>query len=119
MPFDGLPDGLMSDLAKLRVALAGVRERGWSNRAIGARGIGGRREGDHCAIGWLLVATDWDRDETTRLALDYVYPALPAAARNYHKRMWSISNYNDRGSRKRVVQLFEDACRLAEQRVVS
>ena len=115
MPFDGLPDGLLSDLAKLRIALAGVRDRGWSDHAIGARGIGGRPEGAHCAIGWLLVATDWDRDETTRLALDYIYPALPEKARNDHRRMWSISNYNDKGSRKQVERLFTDAITLAEK----
>ena len=115
MPFDGLPENLVSDLVKLRIALDGVRNRGWSDRAIGARGIGGRPEGAHCAIGWLLVATEWDRDETTRLALDYVYPCLPEKARNDRKRMWSISQYNDRGSRKRVEQLFVDAINLAEK----
>lgn len=115
MPFDGLPGNLVSDIVKLRIALDGVRKRGWSDHAIGARGIGGRQEGAHCAIGWLLAATDWDRDETTRLALDYVYPALPEKARNDRKRMWSISNYNDRGSRARVEQLFVDAISLAEK----
>jgi hypothetical protein len=119
MPFDGLPDGLLSDLAKLKVALEGVKSRGrWSNQAIGGREIGGRPEQAHCAIGWLLVATDWDREETTRLALAYVYPALPDTARDDRQRILSISQYNDRGSRKRVVQLFEDAMQLAEQRVV-
>jgi hypothetical protein len=118
MPFDGLPAELLSDLAKLRVALDGVRDRGWSNRAIGAREIGGRPPVPHCTIGWLLVATDWDRDETTRLALDYVYPALPEKARNDTKRMWSISKYNDGGSRKRVVKLLEDAVSRAEQQVL-
>jgi hypothetical protein len=118
MPFDGLPEGLVSDVVKLRIALDGVRNRGWSNRAIGARGIGGRPEGKHCAIGWLLVATDWDRDEVTRLALDYVYPALPEKARNDQKRMLSISRYNDRGSHKRVEQLFTDAIRIAEENAV-
>src|SRR5262249_20068886 len=115
MPFDGLPDGLVSDIVKLRIALDGVRNRGWSNRAIGARGIGGRPEGDHCAIGWLLVATDWDRDEATRLALDYVYPALPEKARNDRRRMLSISNYNDAGSHKRVERLFTDAIGIAKK----
>ena len=118
MPFDGLPQGLLSDMAKLRVALNGVRGRGWSNRAIGAREIGGRPEAPHCAIGWLLVATDWDRDEATRLALDYVYPVLPEKARDDHHRMQSISDYNDRGSRVRVVKLFDDALKLAEAKVV-
>lgn len=117
MPFDGLPQGLLSDMAKLRVALDGVRGRAWSNHAIGAREFGGGPEAPHCAIGWLLVATDWDRDEATRLALEYVYPVLPETARK-EGRMRSISNYNDHGARKRVVQLFEDAVKLAEAKVV-
>ena len=110
MPFDGLPQGLLSDMAKLRVALDGVRDN-WTTHEIGIDGDA------HCAIGWLLVATDWDRDEATRLALDYVYPALPEKARR-PERLRSIWRYNDAGSRKRVVRLFEDAVALAEACVV-
>jgi hypothetical protein len=111
MPFDGLPAGLLSDMAKLRVALEGVRDLGWRQEKIGLR------DADrHCALGWLLVATDWDRDETVRLALDYVYPALPEHARK-EERLQSIYHYNDKGSRKRVVRLFEDAVKLAEAKV--
>ena len=117
MPFDGLPEGVVSDMVKLRIALDGVCRR-WSNTSIGAREIGGRPDAPHCTLGWLLVATEWDRDETTRLALEYVYPALPATARKADSRMRAISNYNDRGSRKRVVQLLTDALQLAEQRAV-
>ena len=69
MPFDGVPEGVVSDLVKLCIALDGVCRR-WSNTSIGAREIGGRPDAPHCTLGWLLVATDWDRDETTRLALD-------------------------------------------------
>jgi len=117
MPFDGLPEGLVSDLVKLRIALDGVRRR-WSNTSIGAREIGGRPEAPHCTLGWLLVATDWDRDEATRLAVDYVYPALPVTAQKTSSKMRAISDYNDRGSRKRVVQLLTDAVQLAERKVV-
>jgi hypothetical protein len=111
MPFDGLPQGLLSDMAKLRVALDGVK-RHWAEGKIG---LG---DEDHCAIGWLLVATDGNRDETVRLALDYVYPALPARARRDDERLDSIVQYNDDGSRKRIVRLFTDAVALAEARVV-
>ena len=110
MPFDGLPEGKVCDIAKLRVALAGVR-KGWASYRLG--GPEARR---HCAIGWLLEATDWDRDATVRLALRYVYPALPVTARGAD-RLQSIWSYNDGGGRKRVVQLFEDAVRLAERAV--
>lgn len=107
MPFDGMPEVRASDLAKLRLALDGVK-RSW---AQGRFGLGSR---DHCAIGWLLVATDWDYNETTRLALAYVYPALPERARK-EERMESIWCYNDNGSRERVSRLFTDAIKLAER----
>jgi hypothetical protein len=110
MPFDGLPEGLLSDMAKLRLALDGV-QRNWKKFKIGLQA-----DDSHCALGWLLVATDWDRDEATRLALEYVYPALPEKARKT-ERLRSIHQFNDFGSRKRVVQLFADAVQLAEQRL--
>jgi hypothetical protein len=111
MPFDGLPEGLVSDLVKLRIALDGVRGDRWTTGQIGTTS-----DGDHCAIGWLLVATDWDRDEATRLALDYVYPALPEKARK-PGRLNSIWAYNDNGGQKRIERLFADAVQLAERRV--
>lgn len=110
MPFDGLPQGLLSDMAKLRVALDGVRGN-WTPGAVG-KGLP-----DHCAVGWLLVATDWDSEEATRLALDYVYPALPPRARK-RDRIWSIVNYNDDGGQRRIERLFSDAVKLAEAKVV-
>lgn len=109
MPFDGLPDGLLSDLAKLRVALAGIG-KGWRQCALG-----GPKAENHCALGWLLVATDWDTDEATRLALNYVYPALPEKARK-GPVMESIYEYNDRRRHTEVVQLFKDAVSLAEKK---
>jgi hypothetical protein len=113
MPFDGLPEGLVSDLVKLRIALDGVRS-GWTDGRIGLKDAA-----EHCAIGWLLVATDWDRDEATRLALEYVYPALPEKARNgLGARLASIYRYNDQGSQRRIVRLFAAACQLAEQPAV-
>jgi hypothetical protein len=112
MPFDALPEGLLTDMARLRLALDGVRTN-WGTHHVGLQDAE-----DHCAIGWLLVATDWDRAEAVRLALDYVYPALPDKARNPDSRLRSIWEYNDRSSHKRMVGLFDDAVRLAEQRAV-
>ena len=111
MPFDGLPEGLVSDMVKLRIALEGVRDGGWITARVGLT-----ESEPHCAIGWLLVATDWNRDEATRLALEYVYPALPEKARK-RARLSSIWTYNDAGGHKRIVRLFEDAVRRAEQAV--
>ena len=111
MPFDGLPEGLVSDLVKLRIALDGVRG-GWTRCTLGRRA-----SGEHCALGWLLEATDYDRDETVRLALEYVYPALPQQARKEH-RLESIYMYNDHGGPKRIQKLFADAVKLAERRIV-
>ena len=108
MPFDCLPESLVSDLVKLRIALDGVRS-GWTKGRLGDRGAD-----THCAIGWLLIAAEWDAAEATRLALDYVYPALPKKRQNPSARLKSIWNYNDRGSERRIVQLFADAVRLAE-----
>lgn len=110
MPFDGVPSGWSEDLVRLRVALDGVRN-GWQRGAIGQR-----EAGEHCALGWLLVATDWDRDAATRLALDYVYPALPGG---YQKpeRMRSIYRFNDIRGRAQVERLFADAVKLAEAKV--
>lgn len=109
MPFDGMPDGLLSDLAKLCVALDGVRER-WTDGSLGLNGD------NHCALGWLLVATDWDEDEATRLALKYVWPALPEKARGLScGRIESIYRYNDGGGQGRVEKLFANAVALAER----
>lgn len=112
MPFDGVPEGLVSDVVKLRVALDGVRG-GWMGRHVG-----GRNEDKHCAIGWLLEATDWNRDETVRLALQYVYPALPPRRQHPEDRLASIVQFNDSTGRERIAKLFEDAVRLAEQHVM-
>jgi tRNA(Glu) U13 pseudouridine synthase TruD len=108
MPFDGLPEGVVSDLLKLRTALHGV-ENGWEQDRFGLRD-----DSNHCAIGWLLVAADWNWDEATRLALDYVYPALPVTAQK-HERLRSIWEYNDNGGHERIVKLFNKAIRLAEK----
>jgi hypothetical protein len=107
MPFDALPEGVVSDLVKLRIALDGVR----NNWISGQFGLPDAET--HCAIGWLLVATDWDRDEATRLALKYLYPVLPPKAQHPDRRLESIWNYNDRGSQARIIRLFTDAAGLA------
>lgn len=108
MPFDSLPEGLLTDLVMLRLALGGVR-RGWKTNAFGQEGAA-----QHCAIGWLLEATDWDTAETTRLAVRYLYPVLPVSARK-RSCMESIWEYNDNGGRDRIVKLFNDAVKLAEK----
>ena len=113
MPFDGVPEGLVSDLVKLRIALDGVRTH-WREGAIGHQ-----TDATHCAIGWLLVATEWNRDEAVRLALDYVYPALPEKARDPSEgRLEAIASYNDNGSASRIEKLFVGALQLAERQVV-
>ena len=113
MPFDGVPEGLVSDLVKLRIALDGVRTH-WTSHKIGLQD-----EARHCAIGWLLVATEWNRDEAVRLALDYVYPALPEKARDPSEgRLEAIASYNDNGSASRIEKLFTGALQLAERQVV-
>ena len=113
MPFDGLPEGLVSDLVKLRVACAGLK-RGWTQRTLGGPGAE-----NHCALGWLLVAAEWDEAESTRLALDYVYPALPKSAQQEESPLRAIFQFNDRNatSHRRMVKLFEDAIALAEKAV--
>jgi hypothetical protein len=109
MPFDGLPEGLVTDLVKLRMALDGVKA-GWTQSAFGLP-----EEDSHCAIGWLLTATEWDTAEATRLALKYLYPVLPERAKNRHERLASIWDYNDGGGHGRIVRLFGDAIKLAEK----
>jgi len=112
MPFDGTFALQSEDLVRLRVALDGVRNQ-W---AIGKIGLA--PEGDHCALGWLLVATDWDKDEATRLAIDYVWPALPPKAQREGK-LQSIFSYNDNHSQQRIVALFTKAVELAEEKVLA
>lgn len=111
MPFDGLPGGLSEDLVRLRTALAGIKNlEGWARGRVGLD-----KDAPHCALGWLLIATDNNLDATTRLALKYVYPALPPKAQQQDK-IRSIWQYNDAAhSHARMVQLFDDAVRLAEQ----
>ena len=57
MPFDGLPEGVVSDMVKLRIALDGVCRR-WSNTSIGAREIGGQAR---CAALHAGLAAGCDR----------------------------------------------------------
>lgn len=106
MPFDAMPEIVVSDLVKLRIAAEGLR-RGWQQFEFGLEG-----DETHCAIGWLLVATEWDEAEATRLAVDYLYPALPRRARKA-SRLKSVWKYNDNEDHKDVVALFETAMTLA------
>jgi hypothetical protein len=113
MPFDCLPEQLLTDLVKLKLARDGIAGgQGWSQHELGLTD-----EPSHCVIGWLLVAADWDAREATRLLVDYVYPALPDSARTQVKgRVSAVYHYNDGGyqTQRRVVRLFDDAIRLAE-----
>jgi hypothetical protein len=107
MPFDGFPPGLLSDLAALKVALAGVRT-GWRTGALGI-------EGKHCALGWLLHAADGNAKIATRLAVDYVWPALPESARKgKDTRIEAIYRYNDHWGHANTIKVFDRAVELAE-----
>lgn len=114
MPFDAMPIKVAEDVAKLRVALEGVR-KGWIQDRWGCKG-----DAHHCTVGWLMEACDWDHTEATQLILDYVYPALPRGAKKSWCRMWSVSRFNDRASttQEKIIKLFDDAIALAEQAAV-
>ena len=110
MPFDLLPEREAEDIVRLRVARDGVGA-GWDYGHFGLE-----EDQKHCAIGWLLVATDWNEAEATQLALDYVWPALPPVAQaKYQGKIEAIYKYNDNGDRKSVLRLFNEAIRLAEK----
>jgi hypothetical protein len=110
MPFDLLPEREAEDIVRLRVARDGVGAH-WCTGKIGIED-----DPRHCAVGWLLVATDWDPGEATRLALEYVYPALPPTVQaKYNGRLEAIWKFNDGADKKRVLRLFNDAIALAEK----
>jgi hypothetical protein len=109
MPFDATPREA-EDIVRLRVARDGVGA-GWDFGHLGLE-----EDQKHCAIGWLLVATDWDEAEATQLALDYVWPALPPAAQaKCQSKIEAIYKYNDNGDKKRILNLFNAAIALAER----
>lgn len=111
MPFDALPEIVVSDLVRLKVALDLISDRPkWDNRAVGLRG--GER---HCAVGWVLRACDWDKEAALKLVADYLYPSLPENAKNPRRGIvWSVSDYNDFHQHKDIVAVFERAVKLAE-----
>ena len=110
MPFDALPSGLVTDAIMLKIARDGIAT-GWAQGQFGLRD-----EKKHCLIGWLLEAADWDTAEACRLAIDYVYPSLPAKSKKLSP-LQSIWQYNDLGSgeagKRRVLKLMDDAISLA------
>lgn len=112
MPFDAMPERVAEDVVKLRVARDGVGA-GWRTSKLGLED-----DQRHCAIGWLLVAADWDEAEATRLALEYVWPALPAGAKaKYHGKLEAIYKFNDNsGTSTRMLALFNAALGLALER---
>jgi hypothetical protein len=110
MPFDGLPESVVTDMLRLRIARDGIK-RAWGQGPFGAPGAE-----KHCLVGWLLEATEWDEAETVRLAVDYVYPALPEKAQKPDARMISVWQYNDSHTRThaQVLRLMDRAIELAE-----
>jgi len=112
MPFDALPEKLISDLLALRLAREGIKT-GWQQGPFGIQG-----EERHCLVGWLLASTDYDMAETTRLAVDYVWPALPVhAKRKTEAKIENVWHYNDACGRKHgdVLKVMDDAIALAEK----
>lgn len=113
MPFDAMPETQTNDVIKLRIALDGLSDkRQWAQGSWGTK-----RSADHCLLGWLLMATDYEPDEATRLALDYVWPSLPEKVRGRPcgSKVTAISNYNDscRTRHGDVVALLERAIEKA------
>lgn len=113
MPFDALPEIVVSDLVRLKVALDLIGDQSkWfgKERKVGVRG--GER---HCAVGWVLRACDWDEAAALKLVADYLYPSLPEKAQKERRGLvWSVSDYNDNHKHADVVALFERAVKLAE-----
>ena len=93
MPFDALPANPVSDVVRLKVARDGLA-KGWRQMGLGERGAE-----THCLLGWLLEASDWDTEEATRLALEYVWAALPdRRKRECFGKMRAIYTFNDEAS---------------------
>jgi len=93
MPFDALQGNEVSDVVRLRVARDGLA-KGWRQMGLGERGAD-----SHCLLGWLLEASDWDTEEATRLALEYVWAALPERRkRECYGKMRAIYTFNDEAS---------------------
>jgi len=93
MPFDALPKNVVSDVVRLTFARDGLA-KGWRQMGLGERGAD-----SHCLLGWLLEASDWDTEEATRLALEYVWAALPERRkRECYGKMRAIYAFNDEAS---------------------
>ena len=107
MPFDALSGSVVSDVVKLRLARDGISEN-WRAHKLGLKDAD-----SHCLVGWLLAVTDWNEEETARLALDYVFPALPKSAQQA-SAIDSLVDYNDNRSHRRVVRLLDRAIERAE-----
>jgi len=106
MPFDAMPAEVLDDLARLRIVRDGVsRDHSWCKHELG-----GRAATQHCLLGWLLVATDWDAQEATRLAFEHLYPALPPSARNENAGvMSSLYQHNDYRGRGAILAVIDRA----------
>jgi hypothetical protein len=108
MPFDALPESIVSDLVKLRIARDGLASKdGWCQGKFGLE-----NDRSHCVIGWLLKATEYDERESVRLLVKYIYPALPKSAQ-LSDRIEAVYRFNDRQRKPAVTKLLDDALRLA------
>lgn len=105
MPFDMMPEGRREDIVALRTALEGIEGR-WTTGELG-------RGEEHCLVGWLLEATGGDEVRTVRLAVDYVWPALPPSKRGKGEILQHIMAYNDRHCHESVVGVMRRAVELA------
>lgn len=112
MPFDTLQDQALTDMVRLMVVRDGIAgERSWCKGDLG-----GRKSGEHCLLGWLLVATDWDEAEATRLAVDFLYPALPPKAQRLGVGiMGSLYRFNDSRGRAALLELVDNAIAKAQR----
>lgn len=77
--------------------------------------MGTRGGHEHCLLGWLLEATEWDAREATRLAQRYLFPALPEAQRRNAGVMASIYSFNDGRSLVSVLRLVDAALAKAAE----
>jgi hypothetical protein len=106
-----MPENVVSDVIKLRMARDGLAGNDWTKNKLGlAKGV------PHCVIGWLLQAVEFDEMEAARLVVDYVYPALPTAAKKDRTPIEAVYRFNDHSSRHRtdVVALLDRAIGLVK-----
>lgn len=111
MPFDALPEHVADDVARLKVVRDGVANpETWCRGQLGETGGGPR-----CLLGHLLVACGQDTANATRIAVQYLWPALPEISRKHRLIMPALYSFNDRRSQDDVVALVDRAIAQAEK----